>query len=413
MVEKSSRNNCTICVPFQKATYSSTVDYLPRYRQQLDDFIEKYPELFPHKIRNGYKMQDSYISKKLNIRTRRIKVAGKNYTVRPSFVMPYMTAFTDKVEKALFLNKVDVPVWGLAHVFGKNPLYWYRMASHLGRFSIVGTTIKDSANLPSDIAADEKHTRIRGEKCYIPTTVAAGCILGVSVTDNAGNDALLEGYSVFKKEALLLNPDYSPKTVNTDGWAATQNAFRNLFPTVCVLCCFLHVYIKMRDRSKIKYRDVFLKAASALWDCFQAPNQRSFSQKIRRLVELGERDSYPDSVLKPIKKLRKNITKYSEAYKHPGCHRTSNMIDRLMQGMKRHLYNMGYFHGSRSSAERNIRGWALIKNFAPQNPATVKKHGGLQSPAEQLNGRRYHDCWLQNLLISASLGGFRGAPLNP
>ncbi|MCI5161431.1 MAG: hypothetical protein D3917_05280, partial [Candidatus Electrothrix sp. AX5] len=61
---------------------------------------------------------------------------------------------------------------------------------------------------------------------------------------------------------------------------------------------------------------------------------------------------------------------------------------------------------------RNIRGWALIKNFAPQNPAAVKKHAGLQSPAEQLNGKRYHDCWLQNLLISASLGGFRGAPLN-
>ena len=55
---------------------------------------------------------------------------------------------------------------------------------------------------------------------------------------------------------------------------------------------------------------------------------------------------------------------------------------------------------------------ACIKNFAPQNPATVKKYAGLQSPAEQLNGKRYHDCWLQNLLISASLGGFRGAPLN-
>ncbi|MCI5132682.1 MAG: hypothetical protein D3904_14490 [Candidatus Electrothrix sp. EH2] len=57
-----------------------------------------------------------------------------------------------------------------------------------------------------------------------------------------------------------------------------------------------------------------------------------------------------------------------------------------------------------------IRGWALIKNFAPYNPATVNKHAGLQSPAEQLNGKRYHDCWLQNLLISASLGGFRGFP---
>lgn len=413
MTKASPRANCTICVPFQKETYSSTVDFLPEYRQQLNDFISLYPEIFPPEIQNGYTMQDSYVSKKLNIRTRRIKAAGRNYTIRPSFVMPYMTAFTDDVEKVLFLNKFDVGVWGPAHVFGKNPLFRYRMAGHPGRFSIVGTTIKDPEKLPSHIAADEKHTTIRGEKCYLPTIAAKGCILGVSVTENAGNEALLEGYSVFKKETSALQPDYSPETVNTDGWAATRNAFRRLFPTVCILCCFLHTYIKMRDRSKKKYQEIFLKAASRLWECFQAPDQRSFSQRIRRLAELGERDSYPDSVLNPIRKLRENIGRYSAVYRHPGCHRTSNMIDRLMQGMKRHLYNTGYFHGSRGSAERNIRGWVLIKNSAPQNPATVKKYGGMQSPAEQLNGRRYHSCWLQNLLISASLGGFRAAPLNP
>ena len=32
---------------------------------------------------------------------------------------------------------------------------------------------------------------------------------------------------------------------------------------------------------------------------------------------------------------------------------------------------------------------------------------GWRCPAERLNQRRYHDCWLQNLLISASLGGYR------
>ena len=223
---------------------------------------------------------------------------------------------------------------------------------------------------------------------------------------------LLRGYDVFRREALDVDPAYSPDTVNIDGWAATRNAFRHLFPTICILCCFLHIYIKMRDGSKKKHRDVFLNAASALWECFQAPTRRSFSQKVRRLAEVGERDSYPESILKPINKLRNNISEYSESYNYHGCHRTSNMVDRLMQGMNRHLYNTRYFHGSRETAERNIRGWALIKNFAPQNPTAVKKHAGLQSPAEQLNGKRYHDCWLQNLLISASLGGFRGAPLN-
>ncbi|MEA1966674.1 MAG: hypothetical protein U9N77_00390, partial [Thermodesulfobacteriota bacterium] len=42
----------------------------------------------------------------------------------------------------------------------------------------------------------------------------------------------------------------------------------------------------------------------------------------------------------------------------------------------------------------------------PCNPTTVKKHNGWRSPAEKINQFRYHDCWLQNMLISASLGGF-------
>ncbi|MBF0286458.1 MAG: hypothetical protein HQM14_01455 [SAR324 cluster bacterium] len=53
-----------------------------------------------------------------------------------------------------------------------------------------------------------------------------------------------------------------------------------------------------------------------------------------------------------------------------------------------------------------------IYNFAPSNPQTIKRHNGWQSPAERLNQFHYHECWLQNLLISASLGGFRGPPQN-
>ena len=62
--------------------------------------------------------------------------------------MPYMTAFTDDAEKALFLSKFDVPAWGIARIFGKNGPYWYRMASNLGWFSLVGTTVRDPKKLP-------------------------------------------------------------------------------------------------------------------------------------------------------------------------------------------------------------------------------------------------------------------------
>jgi hypothetical protein len=65
--------------------------------------------------------------------------------------------------------------------------------------------------------------------------------------------------------------------------------------------------------------------------------------------------------------------------------------------MDQHLFCTRYFHGSISSAELNIRGWALIHNFAPSNPLTVRKYGnGLASPAERLNKKRYHHSLYEN-----------------
>ncbi|MBF0290190.1 MAG: hypothetical protein HQM14_20430 [SAR324 cluster bacterium] len=88
------------------------------------------------------------------------------------------------------------------------------------------------------------------------------------------------------------------------------------------------------------------------------------------------------------------------------------MLDRLMRRLDRRLFSSQFLHGSLQAAQRYVRAWALIYNFAPSNPQTVKWHNGWQSPAERLNKFHYHECWLQNLLISSSLGGFRDPPQN-
>jgi hypothetical protein len=66
-----------------------------------------------------------------------------------------------------------------------------------------------------------------------------------------------------------------------------------------------------------------------------------------------------------------------------------------------------------AAAELSIRGWALVQNFAPSNPRTTLKHQNFQSPAERLNKFHYHENWLHNLMISASLGGYKTIPPNP
>jgi hypothetical protein len=327
-------------------------------------------------------MKDIYHSKKQSIFIRRIEIGGIAYTIRPSFIMPYLTGFVDEIEKVLFMRKFNVPFWALSYVFGKDPMYWYRIEQSLGRNSIVGTTIRNPEDIPKHLAADEKHTRILGNKTYVATTVGNGCILGAAVAQDAGEQALTDAYQVYKNEAQCLKPEYSPDTVNMDGWKATRKAWKSLFPLVVIICCFLHVFIKIRDRAKKKYRNIFDDAVSKLWDCYRAESKTSFSQRIRRLVEWCENNDAPSVITDPVKKLRKNIAAYRVAYDHPKAHRTSNMVDRLMQRMDRHLFSTQYFHGSMDAATLSIRGWTLINNFASYNPRTVKKLKGFKSPAE-------------------------------
>jgi hypothetical protein len=58
---------------------------------------------------------------------------------------------------------------------------------------------------------------------------------------------------VFANEAQALDPDYAPKTINTDDWWATQNAFIPLFSTIVPILCFLHGFLKIRDRCRKAY----------------------------------------------------------------------------------------------------------------------------------------------------------------
>jgi hypothetical protein len=409
--EKKKIVNRVIRLPLPSEKYESMIADVEEFRQYIDVLIKECPELFPKEIADGYRMKEIKHSKKLDIPIRRIKIGKISYTVHPSFVMPYLSGTVDKVESALFLRKFNVPFWALVHVFGKDAMYWYRLEQGLGRMSIVGTTIRYSNDLPEHLIADEKHTKLDGDKVYVATTVGGDCILGVPIAENAGSDALTKAYQTFKSEACDLKPGYCPKTVNTDGWENTKTAWTRLFSATCLILCFLHVFIKIRNCSKKKFKEIYTETADKLWNCYKASSKRYFSQRIVALAKWANKMKLPETILAPIQKLRNNLTSYSVSYDHPKAHRTSNMLDRLMQRMDRHLFSMQYFHGSIESAERSIRAWALIYNFAPVNPWTVKQQNGIYCPAQKLNKFAYHPDWLQNLLTSASLAGFRNVPL--
>ncbi len=263
----ASAGSKTICVPApSKAVYQKMIKDGREFRQFLDSLIEKHPDLFPQEIKNGYWLHDSVHSKKLNITTRRIKLVSTQvvYQVRPDFALPYMMGMTDNVEKALYLKGFGVPMEALAYVFGRDPSYWYRLHQSLGRFSIVGTTIKDSESIPVHLIVDEKHSWRLGERVFIPTTVGAGCFLGVDIVSSAETADLVKGYGRFRDEALNVNPTYAPETGNTDGWEQTQAALRILFPGIALVLCFLHSVLDIQKRCR-RNKSLWKKLTGRLW----------------------------------------------------------------------------------------------------------------------------------------------------
>ena len=100
-----------ITLPIELERYQEIIDELGAFRHWLDRMIERYPELFPATIEDGYTLHDIRSSRKMpDVCLRRIKLKacdgqGKALvlTIAPSAVMPYMTGYTDEVEKPLFL----------------------------------------------------------------------------------------------------------------------------------------------------------------------------------------------------------------------------------------------------------------------------------------------------------------------
>lgn len=405
--EKRAKGDRIIVLKMDKDSYSDFTDKPSVAKLVIDKAIADSPELFPASVREHYKLNGhTPVSLKTGYSLRTIRNNEGCWRIYPSFLFPYMRGETESVSDALFLSRW-VPFWALALVFGKNPMYWYRMSQSLSQNSIVGTTVQKESAVPVHVVADEEHLSLAGDKVYCATTAACGCILGAETVFGCGEESLVSAYGVFKKEACSLSPGYETKTVNLDGWQPGNLAWRSLFPKIAIIACFLHAFIKIRDRALKKLQGVFSEVSEKVWDCYRAENRRSFSQKIRRLREWSEKN-VPESAMKEnVAKLCRKSHQFQIAYEHPEAYRTSNTVDRLMKFMNRFMEKNQYFHGKGiETANKTMRSFALIYNFSPSCP-DYKRKNEYKSPVARFNKHEYHENWLANLLIAGSLNGKR------
>jgi len=408
--------NKTITLPMSLTQAQQFITDPSGFRQWLDQQISQYPELFPAAISAGYALHDILpASQKLaGRRFRRIKLKQADaqgkvqvFSIVSSEVLPYRTGYTNDVEKALYLRRFGVPFWGLTYVFGHDDNYWYRLSASLGRSEIVSTTLKDPTRLPTDGLADEKHVPFNGDTAYLAMTVAQDCVFGISLALQADEAALQTAYGRFQQEAQRLDPHYAPQTVNTDGWRATQKAWRNLFPLIVVLECFLHAWLKIRERCTKQWQSHFAAIQQKVWAVYQATDAASLRQRASELLAWAEH-TLSGTALEAIQKLCANTERFMPTFDYPTAYRTSNMLDRHMQPLARWLTMARAFHGDWASAELQSRAWAVCHNFLPYCPRAASS-ARFKSPVHRLNGYVYHDNWLHNLLISTSAVG---CPLN-
>ena len=403
--ESTPRGSKQICVPMTRDLYDRLWNDAGEVRRWLEPLIQASPELFPAGIEEGFQLTghlpESVKMPGIQLRQLRLKKNGEVFTLRPSFVMSYMMGSVEELEHPLLLLSLGVPCWVVTEIFGRNEMYWYRLLERLGRNSLVGTTVRDPQRLPEHLAADEHHVDWCGEKGYVSMTVGGGCTLGVALSDSADEEHLTQTYGHFAEEARDLDPQYQPRAVNTDGWSATQNAFRALFSTITVILCFLHGFLKIRDRCR-KAHELHRR----VWEVYRAATTEEFRSRMAALPTWCQQGTWSKPVLEMVTKLVNRASEYLVAYSHPGCHRTSNMVDRLMNRLKRVLYAGRGLHGHQASSERRLRGVALLQNFRPFAHRSGQRRQ-YQSPAHRLSHKQYCLHWLHNLQVSASLLGLR------
>lgn len=120
------RGFSTSCLPISKDRYHQLVTSPTRFRPWLDQAFRETPERFPAACAAGYTLTDARVSTQRGLRLRRSRctATGAAFAVRPCFVLPYLTAWTDAAAEPRFLRSCGVPFGALAQVFGNDPPFW-------------------------------------------------------------------------------------------------------------------------------------------------------------------------------------------------------------------------------------------------------------------------------------------------
>ena len=331
------------------------------------------------------------------------------FTVLPHFVLRYRQMTPDVARAALLATHGGLSLERCAIICHISPMTLYRLICALGQHSLVAVLTRCGLPLPVYFLADEKHSRCRTHKVYLPTIVRGRVIWHLGYTENASATALTHSYQEFQRMAINQEPTYRVRGILTDGFDSTTKSLCTLFPGARLGNCLRHALIKLPK----KLAAIASPIRKALRAQFHSLLYRARQRKGLRVFALGQRlRRFADDVTIAAGAANGARVRCWFQEKKAGWYAvladsqmpvTSTLLDQAHNAIDRKLFMMKGFHHPKGSQQAFLRGLAHLYNLVPYQRRA--QHAG-QCGVEIEGGTVPTRDWFLNLQLLTS-GGLR------
>jgi hypothetical protein len=150
------------------------------------------------------------------------------FTVLPHFILRYRQMHPEVARNALLATHGRLSLELCAVIEHISPMALYRPICALGQQSLVAVFTRCGLPLPVYFLDDEKYSRCRIDKVYLPTIVSGRVLWHLGHTENAGVTAFTHSYHDFQRVAIDQEPTYRVRGIMTDGFDGTAKSMRTL-----------------------------------------------------------------------------------------------------------------------------------------------------------------------------------------
>ncbi len=285
----------------------------------------------------------------------------------------------------------------------------YRWGCAFGRAGLVTVLTRCQLPLPKYFLADGKQSHCLTDQVYLPTIVEGRVIWHLGYSEDKSAAAFEDPYGQFQQAAWVIDPEYQPEDILTDGFESTRKSLRTLFPFSSLGNCLPHA--TQRIGSKLKsvlksLRDDLSEQFRHLFDDRTAEKKNkvcSLGQKLRPLAEKVTQMAGQENGQRVRQWIARKKDGRSVSFRDTEIPATSTLLDQAHNALDRKLFMMKGFHHPQGHQQEFLVGLAILYDFVPYQRRA--KNAGLCG-VEAEGGQLPSDDWFLNLQILTS-GGFQ------